>query len=209
VRIALLVILAGISYASGLWALLCATRQLVPGVTLKDVATPSGPGQDEGERLGSLYTPRGVQLQRVGMVSVSVCALAVVLALINLGSRLPSIIEANSATNANALVLEISNRPGILLIWVAELILAALGFACSRSRPLLAIPFVALAIMWYFDLTRGFRGPQALLMGTQTERAYTLQVGLATIIVLLATAQGMRSWMVRANKRAERTALAV
>ena len=204
--IALLVILAGTSYASGVWAQLRATQHLVPGVTLKDVAASAGRGQAERDRLALLYTPRGVQLQSVGMVLVSVCALAVILALINLGSRLPSILEANTIANTSPLVSEVSNhRPGILLIWVAELLLAALGFVCARSRPLLAAPFAALAIIWYFDLTAGIRGPHGHLIGTPTERSFAIQVTLATAIVLLVTAQGMRSWMVRLKKRAAET----
>ena len=204
--IALLVILAGISYASGIWAQLRATQHLVPGVTLKDVAASPSRGQEEGDPLALLYTPRGVQLQRAGMVLVSVCALAVILALINLGSRVPSIMDANTVTNTDALVLEVSNqRPSILLIWVAELLLAALGFVCARSRPLLAFPFAALAIIWFFDLTAGIRGPHGHLIGTPTARSFAMQVTLATAIVLLVTGQGMRSWMVRSKKRAEET----
>ena len=201
--IALLVILAGTSYAAGVWALLRASQHIVPGATLKDVAATPGRNREENVRLASLHTPPGVQLLRVGMVCVSVCALAIILALIELVFRLPSIIDANTISNTNTLVLELSNqRPSILLIWVAELILAALGFLTTRDRPLLAIPFVALAIIWFLDLTAGFRGPHSTLIGTRTERFDTLQIGLATIIVLFATAQGMRSWMVRSNKRA-------
>jgi hypothetical protein len=94
-----------------------------------------------------------------------------------------------------------------ILVWVAELVLAALGFLGARSRPLLAIPFLGLAIMWYLDLTHGFRGPQGLLIGTPTERFNTVQIGFATTIVLLATAQGMRSWVARRNKQANATPL--
>jgi hypothetical protein len=140
------------------------------------------------------------------MLLVSVCALAVILALINLGSRLPSIMEANTAANTDALVLAVSTqRPSIFLVWVAELLLAALGFVCARSRPLVAIPFVALAIFWNLDLTHGFRPVHGHLIGTSAERAYTLQVMLATAIALLVTGQGIRLWMVRQNKKAGQT----
>lgn len=205
-RIALLVILAGISYALAVWALLRAGQHRVPGATLKDVAASPGRNREENDRLVSLHTPRGVQLLRVGMVLVMVCTTAILVALIDVVFRLPSIMDANTLTITDTLVREgSSHRPSILLIWVAELLLAAMGFATTRDRPLLAIPFVALAIIWFFDLTAGFRGPHGTPIGTRTERLDTIQIGLATAIVLFATAQGMRSWMVRRNKRAEET----
>ena len=201
-RIALLVILAGISYALGVWALLHRGEHLAPGVTPKDLAAPGGPGGEELDRLASLYTPRGAQLTLVGMVLSSVCALGVILALIDLVSRLPAIMDANTIATTNMLVREVSTqRPNILLVWVAESILAGLGFLAARSRPLLAIPFAALAIIWFFDLTGGFLGPHGHLIGTRSERSDMLQIALATAIVLFATGQGMRAWMVRHNKQ--------
>ena len=53
-------------------------RHLAPGVTLKDVAGPPARGNEERNRLASLYTPRGWQLRQLGMVFLLVCAMAAI-----------------------------------------------------------------------------------------------------------------------------------
>ena len=184
-----------------------AMRHLAPGVTLKDVAAPPRPGDEGRDRLASLYTPRGWQLRRLGMVLLLVCAIAAIFLVIDLVSLLPSIWRANVRTDTNQVLLVVArNKPSIFLVWVAALVLAWLGFVGARFLPWLAIPIVALVIVWSLDLTGGFPGRHGPAIGTQTERSYAMQVMLATIIALLATGQGIRSWAARYNERAERTA---
>ena len=195
------------TYALGVWAQLNAARHLAPGVTPKDVAGPPLRGDEERNRLASLYTPRGLQLRRLGMLSLLVCAIAAIFLVIDLVSLLPSIWHENVRTDTNQVLVEVAqNKPSIFLIWVAALVLAWLGFVGARFRPWLAAPVLALVLIWSHQLTGGFPGRHPEIIGRATERSYMMQVWLACAIALLATGQGMRSWGVRYNKRAERTA---
>lgn len=179
-----------------------AARHLAPGVTVKDLA---GSGADESaDRVASLYTPRGLQLQRLGKVFLLVCVLAAIFLVIELVSLMPSIWPANVRTDPNQVLLEVAqNKPSIFLIWVAALVFAWVGFICARIRPWVAVPVALLVIFWAHNLAGGFPGRHKEIIGTVTERSYALQVWLAFAIVLFATGQGVRSWAVRYNKRAE------
>lgn len=207
-RIALLIIVAGIFYGLGLWAHMLAARHLAPGVTIKDLA---GSGADEAaERVASLYTPRGFQLQMLGKVFLLICALAAIFLVIELVSLMPSIWRANVHTDPNQVPLEVAqSKPSIFLIWLAALVFAWVGFMGARTRPWVAVPVAALVIFWANKLAGGFPGRHQEIIRTATERSYALQVWLAFAIVLFATGQGVRSWAVRYNKRAERTASGV
>jgi hypothetical protein len=160
--------------------------------------------------MASLFTPRGWQLQRLGMVSLLVCAIAAIFLVIEVVSLLPSIWHAHAQPDRNQVLLEVTqNKPSIFLIWVAALVLAWLGFVGARYRPWLAAPVLALVMIWSHDLTGLFPGGHDEIIRSATERSYVLQVWPAFVIVLLATGQGMRSWGARYNKRAERTTPAV
>jgi len=202
VRIALLIIVAGIFYALGLWAHMRAARHLAPGVTLKDLA---GSGADEeADRVASLYTPRGFQLQRLGKVFLLVGVLATIFLVIELVSLMPSIWRANVRNDPNQVLLDVAqNKPSILLIWLAALVFAGVGFMGARTRPWVAVPIAALVIFWSYKLAGGFPGRHQEIIGTATEPAYALQVWLAFAIVLFATGQGVRSWAVRYKKRSQ------
>ena len=201
-RTTLLIILAGISYALGINANLRAMRHLAPGVKPKDVAGPRLRGDEEMNRLASLYTPRGLQLRRLGMAFLLVCAMAAIFLVINLVSLMPSIWHTNVGTDTNQVLLQVAqNKPSIFLMWVAALVLAWLGFMGARFRPLLAAPVLALVMIWSYELTGGFPGQHREIIGTATERSYVLQVWLACTIALFVTGQGMRSWMVRSKNR--------
>jgi hypothetical protein len=63
---------------------------------------------------------------------------------------------------------------------------------------------LALVMIWSYKLTGGLPGRHQEIGWTATERAYALRIWPAFIIVLLATSQGMRMWMVRI-KRAQET----
>jgi cobalamin synthase len=140
------------------------------------------------------------------MLSLLVCAIAAIVLVIDLVSLLPTLWQENVRSDTNHVLQEVAqNRPNIFLIWVAALLLAWLGFVGARLRPWLAAPVLALVIIWSHELTGGFPGRHPEIIGTATERSYMMQVWLACAIALIATGQGMRSWGVRYNKRAERT----
>lgn len=83
VLIAALLVLGAIFFAVGVWAHFRALRYLAPGVTPTDVAWNPGHRDPEGwERLAALYTPRGIHLRELGMLSAALSALAFGLALI-------------------------------------------------------------------------------------------------------------------------------
>jgi len=206
VRIVLLIILAGTSYALGLWLHLRAGQHMAPGVTLKDIAAPQLPGDEGRERLMSLYTPHGWQLRRLGMVSLLVCAITLIFLVIDLVSLMPSIWPSNVSTDPNQALPEVAqDKPSIVLVWVAALVFALVGFIGARTRPLLAIPVLALVIFWSSKLAGGFPGGHQEIVRTATERSYAMQVWLAFAIACLATGQGVRSWAVGYNKRAQET----
>jgi len=181
-------------------------RHLAPGVKPKDVAGPRLRGDEEMNRLASLYTPRGLQLRRLGMAFLLVCAMAAIFLVIDLVSLMPSIWPSNVSTDPNQVLPEIAqNKPSIVLVWVAALIFALVGFMCARIRPLVAVPVLALVIFWSSKLAGGFPGGHQEIIRTATERSYAMQVWLAFAITCLATGQGVRSWAVRYNKRAQET----
>jgi hypothetical protein len=184
-----------------------AGQHLAPGITLKDLAAPPLPGDAERDRLASLYTPRGWQLQKRGKIVLLVGVLAMIFLVIELVSLMPFIWPSNVSTDPNQVLPEIAqNKPSIVLVWVAALVFALVGFMCSRIRPLVAIPVLALVIFWSSKLAGGFPGGHQEIIRTATERSYAMQVWLAFAITCLATGQGVRSWAVRYNKRAEETA---
>jgi hypothetical protein len=98
--IALLIILAGVSYALSLWANLAAIQHLAPGATLDEVRALSRLLNPRGaqirnpgarERLVSLYTPRGWQLRQLGGLLLLICAMAIMVLVFQLVFVMPSI----------------------------------------------------------------------------------------------------------------------
>jgi hypothetical protein len=200
-RIPLLIILAGMFYGLGVWALLAATQHLAPGVKPQDVAGIPLGGNTE-TNLASLYTARGLQLRQLGMLSGLVCVIATLLLVITVASLVPSLWQAKVSADPDAVFGVVRNRPDIILVWVAELVLACMGFVVSRSRPFFAAWVLALVIIWSHELLAGFP-TRDRVYASRAEHVYALQVLAGFVIALLATAQGMRSWMVRAAKRAQ------
>jgi hypothetical protein len=217
--IAFLIILAGVSFGLGLRVLAHAMQHLAPGASLEEVralskalsprgAAARNPGA--GDRLRSLFTPRGWQLRQLGFLLLLVCAVAMVFLVIQVVSLMPSIWHANVATDATMVLWSVAQtKPSIFLAWLAALVLAWLGFVGARFSPWLVVPLAAAIIIWSHYLTGILPSRHAHIVGTPAERSYARQVLLGTVIGLFATAQGMRSWMVRANKRAEGMAAGV
>ena len=153
----------------------------------------------------SLYTPRGWQLQLRGKMVLLVGVLVFILLVIELVSLLPIWTTSVSADPTEGLLKVVQNKPSIFLVWVAALVLAWLGFVGARFRWWLAAPVLALVMIWSYKLTGGLPGRHQEIVWTATERAYALRIWPAFIIVLFATGQGMRMWVVRFNKRAQET----
>ena len=226
--IALLIILAGVSYALGLWLNLRAVQHLTPGATLEEVRSlskalsPRGAAirnPDAAQRLMSLYTPRGWQLRRIGMLLLFVCVIAILSLIFQLVFNTPSIWHVfhtpsdwhvNLHTDRYQILWSVAqNKPSIFLTWLAALALTGLGFFGARFSPWLVIPIGAVIIIWAHWLTGIVPGHNARIVGTPAERSYAMQVMAGAAIALLATGQGMRYWAIRSNKRAERTPAAV
>jgi hypothetical protein len=202
VRIALLIILAGLSYALALWALMAATQHLQPGVKSKDAAgTPLDGDQD---RLVSLYTPRGLQLRQLAKLLLMVCVISTIILIVEVASLLPTLWQAKLPADPGPAFGVVQNKPNIALIWAAALVLAVIGFVVTRSHPFFAAGILALVIIWSHQLIGGFP-PRSRVFESAAEHSYAMQVCTAFLIALLATGQGMRLWMVRARKRAQET----
>jgi hypothetical protein len=131
--------------------------------------------------------------------------LVFILLVIELVSLLPIWTTSVSADPTEGLLKVVQNKPSIFLVWVAALVLPWLGFVGARFRWWLAAPVLALVMIWSYKLTGGLPGRHQEIVWTATERAYALRIWPAFIIVLFATGQGMRMWVVRFNKRAQET----
>jgi hypothetical protein len=98
--IALLIILAGVSFPLSIWLNLRAVKHLAPGATLEEVRSlsnalaPKGAlrlNPELGPRLMSLYTPRGWQLRQRGMLLLGVGTMALLFLIIKVVFLLLSI----------------------------------------------------------------------------------------------------------------------
>jgi hypothetical protein len=98
--IALLIVLAGVSFALSIWVNLRAMKHLAPGATLEEVRSLSNALAPKGAqirnpelrpRLISLYTPRGWQLRQRGMLLLGVSTMTLLFLILKVVFLLPSI----------------------------------------------------------------------------------------------------------------------